>query len=227
MKILFWLGILFTLFAPVIIGIYFDDQSTSWVAALCGAFVTFMAKIGDLAELSLGPVKAKMKEKIEEASATIDQLREVATTNSEATLTDLMAGSFMGGMSLKKRLELHDSIIDALKGIGASELQISNAESDWRKGVCIIYQRAIRQAVEQRPEPSQINTNATEEQTKAGTEIHELQNFEKWETPSPSQIRNILKKYNIDSEAAEKWASDYEHFLENNEIRNREAFESS
>lgn len=211
--------------APVVIGIYFNDQSTSWVAALCGAFVTFMAKIGDLAELSLGPVKAKMKEKIEEASATIDQLREVATINSEATLTDLMAGGFMGGMSLKKRLELHDSIIDALKGIGASDLQLSSAESDWRKGVCIIYQRAIRQAVEQRQEPNRINTNATEEQKKAGAEIHELQNFEKWETPSPSQIRNVLKKHNINSESADHWVNEYEHFLENNEIRNRTEFE--
>lgn len=225
MKVLFWLGILFTLFAPVIIGIGFDDQSTSWVAALCGAFVTFIAKIGDLAELSLGPVKAKMKEKIEEASATIDQLREVATTNSEATLTDLIAGSFMGSMSLKKRLELHDSIIEALKGIGASESQILTAENDWKKGINIIYQRAIRQAVEEREDPSVINTKATEEQKKACSEIQELQNFDKWETPSPSQIRTILKKYKIESNSVDKWVCDYEHFLDNNEIKNREDFE--
>ena len=227
MKVLFWLGILFTLFAPVIIGIGFDDQSTSWVAALCGAFITFIAKIGDLAELSLGPVKAKMKEKIEEAAATIDQLREVATTNSEATLTDLMAGSFMGGMSLKKRLELHDNIIKALKGIGASESQILTAENDWKKGVNIIYQRAIRQAVEQKEDPSVINTNATDEQKNAGREIEELQNFEKWETPTPSQIRTILKKYNIESNSVDIWVSDYEYFLDNNEIRNRESFENA
>lgn len=224
---MFWLGILFTLFAPVVIGIFFDDQSTSWVAALCGAFVTFMAKIGDLAELSLGPVKAKMKEKLEEASATIDQLREIATTNSEATLTDLMAGSFMGGMSLKKRLDLHDKIIDALKGIGASNLQISQAEHDWKKGVCIIYQRAIQQAVEERPEPHETNGNANEKQKKACAEIKELQNFDKWETPSPSQIKNILKKHNIVSENVDKWVNDYEHFIEHNEIRDREKFESA
>jgi len=227
LKILFWLGIIFTLFAPLVIGIYFNDQSTSWEAALCGAFVTFIARIGDLAELSLGPVKAKMKEKIEEASATIEQLREVATTNSEATLTDLIAGSFMGGMSLKKKLSLHDNVVKALKGIGASEQQISVAESDWRKGICIIYQRAIRQAVEQREDPSIININATEEQKKAGAEINELQNFEKWETPTPSQIRKILKKYGIASESVETWVNDYEYFLEHNEIRNREKFESA
>ncbi|REG82156.1 hypothetical protein [Marinomonas pollencensis] len=225
MNLLFWSGIAFTLIAPVVIGIQFDDQSTSWVAALCGAFVTFMARIGDLAELSLGPVKARMKEQIEKAAATIDQLRQVATTTSEATLTDLMAGSFMGGMSLKKRLELHDNIIDALKGIGASEAQLELAEKDWKKGISIIYQRAIRNAVEERPDPNKINVNASDEQKKADKEINDLMNFERWECPSPSQIRSVLKKYQIESPSAEKWISDYEFFLETNVIRNRAGFE--
>ncbi|ANG65340.1 hypothetical protein A8C75_17670 [Marinobacterium aestuarii] len=225
MNVLFWLGIAFTLVAPLLIGIHFDDQSTSWVAALCGAFATFMAKIGDLAELSLGPVKAKMKEQIERAAATIDQLRQVATTTSEATLTDLMAGSFMGGMSLKKRLELHDNIIEALREIGATEAQLALAEKDWKKGISVIYQRAIRDAVEERPEPSKINVNASDEQKKAGKEINDLMNFESWECPSPNQIRSVLRKYQIESASADKWISDYEFFLESNVIRDRKIFE--
>ncbi|MEE9294142.1 MAG: hypothetical protein V3W34_04135 [Phycisphaerae bacterium] len=68
---LFWLGIVFTLVAPIVIGVAYGDQTTNWIAALCGAFVTFMAKIESIAELSLGPVKARMKEKMEEAAAAV------------------------------------------------------------------------------------------------------------------------------------------------------------
>lgn len=224
MKVIFWIGIAFVLLVPIIIGVYFDDPSTSWVAALCGAFVIFMAKVESLAELSLGPVKAKMKQKLQEASATIEQLRNVAVTSSEATLTDLMAGSFMGGMTLEKQLDLHDKVINALHEIGASSEQIEKAETDWNKGVSIIYHRAIMKAVEERKHPNQINTQATDEQKAAGKEIQDLLDFKNWAVPTPHQIRTVLDKYNISSEDADKWIGDYEHFLQNKEIRNREEF---
>ena len=69
-------------------------------------FVTFMARIDDLTELSLGPVKAKMRETIKEAYATIEELRNVAAISAKAILTDIMAGTFMGGMNLRTCLFL-------------------------------------------------------------------------------------------------------------------------
>ena len=44
MKLLFWIGIVFTLVVPILIGKFFSDHSISWVAALCGAFVVLMSK---------------------------------------------------------------------------------------------------------------------------------------------------------------------------------------
>jgi hypothetical protein len=136
---IFWVGLLFTLIAPVFIGIHYQNVSISWVAALCGAFISFMAKIDDLAELSLGPVKARMKEKIEEANATIEQLREIAAATTGATLTDMMAGRYVGGMSLSKMLDIHDSLIQTLRGIGISPEKLNEIENDWRKGISITY----------------------------------------------------------------------------------------
>jgi len=202
----------------------YKSPNTIWVAALCGAFVTFMSKIESLAELSLGPVKAKMKETIREATASIENLQKVATVTSKATLTDLMAGGFMGGMRLEKRLELHDEVIESLKEIGASQEQLAEAESDWKKGIAIVYHRAIRKAVEERKHPNRVNPEASEAQKNAGKEIKDLLDFENWAVPSPHQIKVILKKYNIDSTQVNKWIEDYDHFLKTNDIRNREEF---
>jgi len=224
MKLLFWIGIVFTLVVPILIGKFFSDHSISWVAALCGAFVVLMSKFEILQELSLGPLKAKMREQLREAAATIEQLRKIAAVTSEATLTDLMAGSFMGSMTLKKRLELNDKIIESLKEIGATEEQIKKVELDWRKGISIIYHRTIQHVVEQRKDPNQINPNAPEAAKKAGHEIQELLDFEKWAVPTPHQIKIVLERHKIKSPEVEEWVSDYDHFLKTNEIRNKERF---
>ena len=221
---IFWVGLLFTLIAPVFIGIYYENESTSWVAALCGAFITFMAKIDDLAELSLGPVKARMKEKIEEANATIEQLRDIAASTTGATLTDMMAGRFMGGMSFSKMLNIHDSLTESLHSIGIPPEKISEIENDWRKGISIIYYNAIQGAVERREKKGQINPNATDEEKATIGELKELLEFETWTVPAPGIIRKVLIRHNIENDIASLWIEDYEHFLNNNEIRRRDEF---
>lgn len=222
---LFWIGVIFILVVPVYIGIFHKAHpAIVWAAVLCGAFVIFISKIESIQELSLGPLRARMKEQIREADATIKQLREISAVSSEATLTNLMAGNFWGGMPFAKRLELHDKIVDSLKQIGASDAQIKRAESDWKKGVSIIYHNKIQEVVEQRKKPSQINSDAPEEAKKAGNEIKELLDFNNWAAPTPQQIKSTLRKYNINSPEAEAWIEDYEYFLKTGEIRNKEQF---
>jgi len=225
MNILFWVGIIFILVVPVYIGVFRKAPSaTVWAVVVCGAFVIFMSKIEIIQELSLGPLKAKMKEQIRETDATLKQLKEISVVSSEATLTNLMADSFMGGMKFEKRLELHDKIIDSLRGIGVNQDKIDKVESDWKKGISIIYDRTIQYAIEQRKNPFEINPEAPEEARKAGHEIEELLDFKNWVAPTPQQIRSVLEKYNIKSSQAEEWIKDYDHFLKTGEIRNKEKF---
>lgn len=224
MIFIFWIGTLFILIVPVYIGIVYHDYKTGLIALVGGAFLIFISRLDVIAELSLGPVKAKMKKKIDEATATIQQLQEIATMTSEATLTDLMAGSFMGSMSLAKRLEVHDKVISSLKKIGASPEQIASAEKDWRKGISVIYLRAIKYVLEQRTEKNRINTKLGEERKQASQEIEKLNDFTIWKSAMPEQIRDILKRRSIDDPAVNDWVDDYECFLEKNEIRRQEQF---
>jgi len=224
LKFLFCFGVIFTIAAPIIIGIYYDNPSTSWVAALCGAFIIFVSKWDEIAELSLGPVKARMKEKIEEVNTIIKQLRQAVTITSQAVLTDLIAGGFMGSMTLAKRLELHRNIISNLREIGASEDQISLAEKDWRKGINAIYHNNIMIVLEGRVKPSQINPDTPENKKIASNEIKNLSDFSDWNMPTPHQIRSVLTRHSIQEEDVDSLINDYEHFLEHNEIRNPDKF---
>ena len=222
---LFWGGVIFTLAAPIIIGHIFKNDSVAWVAALCGAFVTFMARIDDLAELSFGPLKAKMRDTINEANATIEQLRNIAASFAKTILTDLMAGGFADSMNLKSRLDLHDQIISDLNNIGVSETAVKDAKYMWSKGICIIYHRAIRRVLGQQDTLYRININAPTEVLEASRQFQNMLNFDKWQAPTPDEMEAFIESKGLMTEELSNWISDYRHFVETGEIRRRELLE--
>lgn len=224
--VLFWFGAVFTIIAPIIIGVWFKDPSTSWVSALCGAFVTFVSRLDDIAELSLGPVKAKMREAIQEANATVEQLRALAESISGTSLTALMAGNFgfRDGLSLEGRLELHDNLVQSLRKIGLPDQRISELDRKWKQGIGVIYHRAIAPLIDERPEPNRINPNATPKQLEDRAGWDELLEFNQWKVSSPTNMRNYLKSREIENPEIDAWVNDYQHYLETGEIRRRELF---
>lgn len=223
-RFLYWIAIIWTLLVPVCISIFLERAAASWIALVSGAFVVFVSRLEDVAELSLGPLRAKLHAKIEEANATIEQLRHVALTAAEATLTDLMAGSFAGGITGAKRFEVHDKVIASLQQIGADVAQIEEAKSDWNKGISLIYHRAIKDAVGRRIEPSKINPAATDEMRQAEKKLQDLLDFENWTVPTPSQIQEIVEELDVGSEEVSEWIDDFRHFLKTGEIRRRDEF---
>ena len=64
MKALFWLGVAFPVIAPISLGVL-GHGGTAWVALLSGVFITLISRLSDIAEITVGPIKAKMREFIE------------------------------------------------------------------------------------------------------------------------------------------------------------------
>lgn len=225
-KALFWFGAIFTIVAPIVIGTGFADPSTSWVAALCGAFITFISKLDEIAELSLGPVKAKMRETILQATATIEQVQSIAKNISETTLTSLMAGNFgfSDGLNLEARLNLHDRMLESLKEIGISETDISELDEKWEQGIGVIYHRAIAPLIDGRETPNRVNTNATSNQLKARKGWDELLEFDDWKAPTPEAMKSYLKRVDLLTPEINAWVNDYSHFCETGKINRRDLF---
>ena len=59
---------------------------------------------------------------------------------------------------------------------------------------------------------------------KKAKEMKELEDFGKWEMPSPNQIRSVLSRHSVQDEAVDGWVDDYEHYLNTNEIRRVDEF---
>ncbi|MFY2508842.1 hypothetical protein ACN3E9_11265 [Vibrio pectenicida] len=221
---LFWFGVIYTLLVPIFIAQHYEDPAMVQAFALSGAFITLLSKLNDIAELSFGPLKARMNDKINEATATIAQLNKLSVTLSDATLTDLMASNFMGGASIEKKLVIHDNIISTLNDIGIEPTEINQVEESWIKGISVIYVQIIQNHIEGRTKPSTININITEAQKLASQALKDMSDFSTWSVPTPQQIKNVIARHSISSVEASEWLDDYDHFLEHNEIRNKKRF---
>lgn len=210
-RVLFGIGVAFTLTAPISIGLVYHDASTSWIAALCGAFVTFMSRFDSLSRFTLGPLKAEMREVISEANASLEQLREVATTFTDAALTDLSEGIFLGGLPAENRLDYHPKMIESLQKIGASKEQIKRAEAGWRNVVGKLYWGRLKKI-------SKVSGLAN-----YGGPGHELVELGRsGVAPTPEALEQALDSLSLLTSEARGWINDYRHFLATNEIRRRD-----
>jgi hypothetical protein len=220
---LFWVGAVFTLVAPVTIGLLSRNPTTMWIAALSGAFVTLLTRIDDLTEIALGPVKAKMKVTLEEAAATIDQVRNLAVAVARVASTDLMAGGFMGSMTLEMRLDLRDELIAQLHALGLNKKQIEDATANSTRAIAIIYHRTIHHAIERRKVPHSVEGVPPELQ-EIGSRFEKLVQFDSWRVPSSDKVQKFVVANNVNTDEVKHWTSDYDHFMRTGEIRRRELF---
>jgi hypothetical protein len=226
-KFLFWVGVLIAVFAPVPLAIWLDSAKFGVLCFVSGTLSVLFSKIEALEELSIGPLKAKLRAAINEANATVEQLRTLGAELSDATLSLLIATEFMDGMNVKSKFELHRKIIDCLVALGASEKQLQVAQVNWLKGVSVMYLRVIRQRIEGRVSFSRTNLDASDTDLAASKEIFELSNFDAWYVPSASEMRAVLIKHGIVNKDASDWIDDYEAFVKTSSIPRLDLFLSA
>ena len=216
-------GCLLTLGLAVMFGMMSKPTEMGLIVA-AGAIALAFLNIDKIQRFKGAGFEAEMKRAVEEANVTLEQLREVAATSSEAILTDLMAGNFVSGTTLEKRLDLHDQLIRNLKDIGASERQIEKADEMWKKGIGIIFHRGIRVALEGRKAPHRVNTEADENVLAASEEFQDLLNFEKWEIPTSKELRKFITRKNVMNPDVDGLLKDYSEYEKSGEFIRRDVF---
>lgn len=97
-KILFWVGVMIAVVAPVPLAVFTDSAKFAVICFVSGTLAVLFSKLELLEELSVGPLKAKLRMAISEASATIEQLRTLGAEMSDVSLSLLMATEFMNGL---------------------------------------------------------------------------------------------------------------------------------
>jgi hypothetical protein len=189
-----------------------EKNTSAFVILIAGFIAVLVGRLNLVEELSLGPLRTRLRASIDEANATLRQLRAVALGLAEASLTDLMAGNFFDNMSLRQRLDTHDVITSALLDLGLSQSEVQKASANWNKGIALTYWRAIRTSFPETLAPAiRLAYNA-------------LAKFDEWRAPTPDELEAFVEESNLETPEIAAWISDYRHFLRTNEIRRRDEF---
>jgi len=225
MKYLFGLSLAWCVIAPNVSYYLLKDKEHMLITLGIGIIIAIFSRIQDIAEFSMGPLKARMKEKLSEVDELLKELRKVGLSLSKASLTSLMTENFWGGTNLEKKNEIRESIIRMLKDIGANGFDLASVDSDWKKGMMVIYHREITWRVKLYKRRNQVNFEAPENNKKAGEELDLLLDFKNWSAPLPTKIKQVLSKHGIEISAVERILTDYECFLKTGDIKNFTIFE--
>lgn len=189
-----------------------DRTSAAFAILLTGVVAVLVGRLHHVEELALGPLKARLRQSIDEANATIQQLRALALALGEASLTDLMAGNFFDSMSLRQRFAVHDVIRRSLLDLGLSERDVQKASANWNKGIAVTYHRAIRATL-----PKELDV-------KIRNEFNEMLKFEDWQAPTPDALDAFMRTHGLLTDEAVAWIEDYRHFERTRDIRRLDEF---
>jgi len=216
-------GVVLLLALAVLFGLLGKPTEMALIIVASAIALAFI-NIDRIQKFKGGGFEAEMREVLEEAAATIDQLRDVACAGAEPTLTSLMSDNFMDGVSLEKRLESHDLLISKLQEIGASESQISAADAWWKKGVGVLYHRGVKNLIEHRSNDGQMLTNLAPGILEAGAEFHKTLKYETWDAASSDQMREFIANKGLMTDDLRDLLDDYRHFEKTGTLKRREVF---
>lgn len=218
---LYRIGALFTLAAPLAIGILMPDSRTLWVVALCGAFVMCLSKLDDVSLLWMGPSRTELIKAMSAAHATIDKLHTVSASAVQITLTDLMTGNFGQRTDLGARLDLHDNVMNALRNLSSDAEVVNLAESQWSRGIGVIYHQLIQRHLDTHFLPN-VDADAPSEALLALGAFRRMVDMSGWYTASPDEMESFLTKGELIDDETLAWISDYRYFLSTKAVRRRE-----
>ncbi len=193
---------------PVTLLGFWGKKNGMWLIVLAGATVLTFANIEKIQRFKIAGFEAEMKKVVQEANATIEQLRSVATTSARATITSLMADNFIDDFTLKNQLELHDQLISNLEKIGASKQQIGEADEMWKRGVGVIYHRGIGNKLD----------------SPTAQEFQGLLKLDDWKAPTSGEIEKFIESKGLMNQELKDLIDEYKYFESTGTIRRKELF---
>lgn len=223
-----FLGILYSLGLPIYFVFLGQSERISFALLTPGLALLVISYVDAFSEFSLGPISAKLHDKVKAVDEKLASLRRLALKTAKPQVTQLMASNFgfEDGLNLQKRINLCDDIILNLKDLGASDLEVDDVLSDWNAGITSIFYREIGHRFQRRLQKGLVNFKE-KERLEIWNEMDSLRDFRKcWQALSSDTIRAFLEQrgHSVLDENVEEALQMYEEFENTQTITNLEVF---
>ena len=130
LKGLFWLAAMTAFIGPTL-GILLGYTQAGWASLVSSLVFMFATRFETVAELSFGPLKAKLREGIEDVEKVIGPLNKLALTLSEITLNLVMGEGRWNGSSYYKRFRTREQIDALLDELNITDEKRSHIYDTW------------------------------------------------------------------------------------------------
>jgi hypothetical protein len=140
---------------------------------------------------------------------------------SYALLATMIGADFMGGMSTRQRLDIHDEMMRDLRAMGLKESQLQDADRGWRQGMNVLFGRLFGELFDEKAAAKGITGS---DRNKLATEINSFVRIAEWQIAPVSDYRDFFKRADTYDAVIEGWFEEFEHFKATGELRCREDF---
>jgi hypothetical protein len=169
---------------------------------------------------------AEVKEATDEAKATVEQLRAIATSTAKITLDLLGSAGRMGAIPTIRRFALKAEIEASLRGIGVLDDAIQNAGEQFKVSFSRDHVNKVLEtatlAIKTKTAGDDVAARALQEAWNATIkDVGDAHIGRPW---SPSSLRDALKARDLLTPEANAALLDYEHFLASSTLRRVEAW---
>jgi hypothetical protein len=130
--VVFWIGIVLAGVGPSFL-ILIGFGEAGWAALISGVVMMLASRFEDILELTVGPVRAKLREKVQEADTTLAETRNLASLLTSTSLSLVKRSGQIGGYTDEEQNQIAQEFRDSLGKVGTDETKIDELFEDWPK----------------------------------------------------------------------------------------------
>lgn len=194
-----------TILAPALAIFRPELTAAPWVVLVAGTLAALFTRLDRIAEFTLGPLKARMRETLAETTASLEQLRSLAGAVGEALVLAHAGSWFMSGAPFETRQASIGRVLALLEQLGFSASERERIEGPWRGIACLRFFTRLRAEMRKAPPPwSQAQYDSFEA----------LADFKAFRAPTPSALRDFLRGQQLETPERSEVINAYERFLQ-------------
>ncbi len=210
-KLVFRISFLFLLGVSTVFG-FLEKTVAMSLSIVSGAIGMAFSNLDKFQKIKGAGFEAELKKAVEKAYATTSSLKELAANLASTILVIMAAEARLGGMGLKRKLEMRNIIDETLKKASLTAKEIKETHNIFDQFLLWDHGRAII---------NEINKSG-----KVDNEVREvlnsLTNYETLKVASPADFREQQQKLQIESKELEELIKDLEHFQKKLALRRPE-----
>ena len=156
-------AITFAIAAPIMVGGGWLTTQAGIFLLASALFLVLVSRIDTIAEMSVGPMRARMRDTISEAESILSHLRSITRIMAKMSIAKFMMGNFwLGNVPLRQQFSIHDELILQMKKLGLSDDEIEDADATWKAGIKMMYVNIITNALQSVDEQGRVPSGQPE-----------------------------------------------------------------